>query len=163
PALRRNLFLTAAVLIGAMIECGYLFSSGKAAIAPNGVEHTESSWKFWLLLPWARMTAPLGTGMLRNFGETATLIAGLIIYSAAAWFAPRMPYRVQKFAMLLFGFTIMGAGMLKYRDSLSVAGMRYFYVAAVFSIWFFCCAAESCRARAICACVVALAELALVF
>jgi len=163
PALQRILFLTAAVLIGAVVECGYLISSGTAGIAPNGVEHTESSWKFWLVLPLARMTAPLGTGVLRGFGETITLMASLIVYATAAWFAPRMPYRTQKFAMLLFGLAIMGSGMLKYRDSLSVAGMRFFYIAAVFSIWFFCCAAESRKARAICACVVALAEFALVF
>ena len=158
---RRILILGGIVAGGAAIECIYILRNFAGALTPD-LEPLPSSWQLWLVLPIARITAPIGHTVLRTLGEEASLPIAVTVYCTIAYFAFRAHYRAEKIAMLLFAFAIIISGMLKDRLVLPITGMRYFYAAQVFSIWFFCCVPQSNRLREIFTGIVAIMLLILV-
>jgi hypothetical protein len=111
-AQRRILILSAIVGFGATIECIYILSNFAGALTFD-LEPIRSSWQLWVVLPIARITAPIGHAVLRTLGEVASLPIAVIAYCTIAYFALRAPYRAQKIAMLMFAIAIMATGMLK--------------------------------------------------
>ena len=160
-AQRRILILSAIVGFGATIECIYILRNFAGALTFD-LEPIRSSWQLWVVLPIARITAPIGHAVLRTLGEVASLPIAVIAYCTIAYFALRAPYRAEKIAMLMFAIAIMATGMLKARSVLPLTGLRYFYLAQVFSVWFFCCVPQTSRAREIFTGVVAMALLIMV-
>ena len=160
-ALRRILILSAIIGIGATIECIYILRNFTGALTFD-LEPIRSSWQLWVALPIARITDPIGHAVLRTLGEVASLPIAVIAYCTIAYFALRAPYRAEKIAMLMFAFAIIATGMLKARSVLPLTGLRYFYLAQVFSVWFFCCVPQTSRAREIFTGLVATALLIMV-
>ena len=160
-AQRRILILSAIVGFGATIECIYILRNFGGALTVD-LEPIRSSWQLWVVLPIARITAPIGHAVLRTLGEVASLPIAVIAYCTIAYFALRAPYRAEKIAMLMFAIAIIVTGMLKSRSVLPLTGLRYFYLAQVFSVWFFCCVPQTSRAREIFTGVVAVALLIMV-
>ena len=160
-AQRRTVILSAIIGIGATIECIYILRNFAGALTFD-LEPIRSSWQLWVVLPIARITAPIGHAVLRTLGEVASLPIAVIAYCTIAYFALRAPYRAEKIAMLMFAFAIIATGMLKARSVLPLTGLRYFYLAQVFSVWFFCCVPQTSRAREIFTGLVATALLIMV-
>jgi hypothetical protein len=155
------LFLSGIIVVGATIEGIYILRNLLAALTP-GPEPIPSSWQLWLVLPIARITFPIGHHVLRTLGEAGSLPIALVAYGSIAYFALRAPYRQEKIAMLLFAFAIIISGMIKDRLVLPLNGTRYYYVAQVFSIWFFCCVPQTKRIQQIFTSIIALALLVMV-
>ena len=160
-AQHRILILSAIVGFGATIECIYILRNFAGALTVD-LEPIHSSWQLWIVLPIARITAPIGHAVLRTLGEVASLPIAVIAYCTITYFAFRTPYRAEKIAMLMFAIAIIVTGMLKSRSVLPLTGLRYFYLAQVFSVWFFCCVPQTSRAREIFTGVVAVALLIMV-
>ena len=163
-AQRRNLILTGIVVIGATIESVYL-ARNLANALPIDPHPITSSWQTWVVLPIAYITAPFHHVLFRTPTEphAASLPIAIIAYGTIAYLAFREPYKAEKCSMLLFAFAIITLGMLKHRLVLHLTGMRYFYLAQVFSVWFFCCLPRTSKVREIFIGVVAMAMLVLVF
>ena len=157
----RILILSGIIVVGATIEGIYILRNLVAALTPD-LEPIPSSWQLWLVLPIARITFPIGHHVLRTLGEAGSLPIALIAYGSIAYFALRAPYRQEKIAMLLFAFAIIISGMIKDRLVLPLNGMRYYYAAQVFSIWFFCCVPQTKRIQEIFTSIVAIALLVMV-
>jgi hypothetical protein len=145
-AARRALILSGLIAAGAAVECIYILRNLGTALTPN-LEPIPSSWQLWVVLPIARIADPIGHVMLRALGEGPSLPIAFIAYGSIAYFAFRSPYRQQKIAMLLLAFAIIISGLIKDRLVLPLNGMRYYYAAQVFSIWFFCCIPQNVRMR----------------
>jgi hypothetical protein len=160
-AARRALILSGLIAAGAAVECIYISKNLETALTPN-LAPIPSSWQLWVVLPIVRITDPIGHVILRALGEGPLLPIALIAFGSVAYFALRAPYRQQKVAMLLFAFAIIIAGMIKDRLVLPLNGMRYYYAAQVFSIWFFCCIPQTKRIQEIFTSIVALALLIMV-
>ena len=160
-AQRRILVLSGVIAFGATIEGIYILRNLVGALTPD-LEPIPSSWQLWVVLPIARITAPIGHVVLRTLGEGVSLPIAVILYASIAYFALRAPYRWQKISMLLFAFAIISAGMLKDRHVLPLNGMRYYYTAQVFAVWFFCCVPQTRRMQEVFTGIVALALVILV-
>lgn len=158
---RRILILSGIIVVGATIEAIYILRNFVAALTPD-LEPIPSSWQLWLVLPIARVTFPIGHHVLRTLGEAGSLPIALVAYGSIAYFALRAPYRQEKIAMLLFAFAIIISGMIKDRLVLPLNGMRYYYTAQVFAVWFFCCVPQTNRVREIFTGIVAIALLIMV-
>jgi hypothetical protein len=135
----RILLLTIIVTTGALIQ----FTISTLNPSLIAVSDEPYPWTLWINLPFAQvMTTFLNASRIFN-GFSGAVIGVLCLVSAAV-LACLQPYRQHKIFMLLFAIGIAAAGMHKFRDSLAtqVTAQRYFYIGAVFSLWFICCIAQ---------------------
>lgn len=155
---RRILILSGVIAAGAAVQCLYILRQFEFAL-PSFREPIPSSSLLWIVLPITRVMEPIGHVVLQSVGEKTLLPIALIAYGSIVYFALRVPHRAQKAMMLLFAFTIIASGMLKDRFVLPLNGVRYYYAAQVFSIWFLCCVPQTNRTREISTGIVAIALL----
>ena len=132
---RRLLLLSAIVSAAAVIQM-ILMATHKA----HGIIPVPYDWTLWVNLPFRKIATNFGTAN-SLFQGAPGVVAGAVLLVAALALSLLGPYRLQKLFMLYFGSAIAVAGMMKFRDALGGQqdATRYFYVAAVFSLWFLCC------------------------
>ena len=94
----------------------------------------------WITLPFQQVATSFGHFVHHWTLGDYSLPLGIALLLAAAAASLRDPYQQQKLFMLCFAAAIEFAGMFKFRHALEtqIDATRYFYVAAVFSLWFFC-------------------------
>ena len=94
----------------------------------------------WITLPFQQVATSFGHFVHHWSLGDYSLPLGIAFLLAIAAVCLSGPYQQQKLFMLCFAAAIEFAGMFKYRHALEtqIGATRYFYIAAVFSLWFFC-------------------------
>src|SRR4029077_3262747 len=146
-AFRRLLLLTGIVAATALVQTISLYLHRDTG-AFRGPVTVDYPWQLWITLPFFQIARSFGswisTLFLGNLGVAVTLVTVSVAFIAAI----REPYRPQKLTMAALGLIVALSGMLKYRYSLNVTGEdRYFYIVAVFGLWFIGCVAQRGIAR----------------
>src|SRR4029077_11613736 len=162
-AFRRLLLLTGIVAATALVQTISLYLHRDTG-AFRGPVTVDYPWQLWITLPFFQIARSFGswisTLFLGNLGVAVTLVTVSVAFIAAI----REPYRPQKLTMAALGLIVALSGMLKYRYSLNVTGEdRYFYIVAVFGLWFIGCVAQRGIARYAVAAVIVAAEIISVF
>jgi len=141
-AYRRLLGLTAIMAAGALVQVISLYIHRDTG-AFRGPVTVDYPWQLWITLPFFQIARSFGSWVSAFFLGDSGIPATLAVLSAALIAAVRGPYRPQKLMMAAFGLVIAFSGMVKYRYSLNITGEdRYFYIAAVFGLWFIGCIAR---------------------
>jgi hypothetical protein len=157
---RRLMLLTAVVGCGAFIQLLVIAAHHSEVIDP--VAPISYSWTLWVSLPFTQIMTTFGPASDWFHGGTGFAL-GLVFLTAAATLACQRPYRTQKLFMLILALAIAISGMYKFRAALEgqSGAQRYFYLGAIFSLWFICCLNESKYWRIIAIWFVALVEVSL--
>jgi hypothetical protein len=158
-AYRRLLLLTTIIAAAAFVQTVSLYLQRDTG-AFRGPVTVDYPWQLWITLPFFQVFRSFGSWVsslfLGNFGIVATLVMASLAFAAAI----REPYRLQKVMMAALGLIVALSGMVKYRYSLNLIGEdRYFYIVAVFGLWFIGCVATRGLARYALAAVILAAEI----
>jgi hypothetical protein len=141
----RFLLLTATVGFGAVVQL-MLIGTQPYSIGHNVAAPYPKT--LWINIPFAHFvtTFSVPAKIFQN-GTGAAIGASCLLIAVALACVP--PYRTQKILMLLFASLIAVSGMHKLGDGLAsqAAAQRYYYVGAVFSLWFICCISKEINLR----------------
>lgn len=138
---RRLIILFSVVTAGAIVQL--LMIATHSAVASPPVPY---DWTLWVNLPFKQIATNFGPAYFW-FQGVAGVWLGVALLLAAIVLSFFGPHQTQKAFMIYFGAVVAVAGMLKFRESLGTqqGATRYFYAAAVFSLWFICCLSERFR------------------